>query len=186
MIALITAALVFAGSLLMLLAAIGIVRMPDVYIRLQASTKAASLGAGCLLLALALFYADLAVTTRAALAIVFIFLTVPVSGHMIARAAYLVGVALWEETRWDELRGRYDPETHQPTAPGSEGFAGPSADEEAQLLRLLREGRTDLEIADILGLAPRTVSARFEGILARRGARTRAEVLRIEGDRHGG
>jgi multicomponent Na+:H+ antiporter subunit G len=40
------------------------------------------------------------------------FTTTPVSAHMIARAAYLSGVPLWEGTLSDEMRGRYDPETH--------------------------------------------------------------------------
>jgi multicomponent Na+:H+ antiporter subunit G len=112
-IAALAALFVLVGSALMFIAALGVVRMPDVYVRLQASTKAASLGAGCLLVALALQFGDLSVSARAVLAIVFIFLTVPVSGHMIARAAYLVGAPLWSETRWDELRGRYDEATHE-------------------------------------------------------------------------
>jgi multicomponent Na+:H+ antiporter subunit G len=117
MISLIAAALIVGGTLLMLVAAVGVARMPDLYIRLQASTKAASLGAGSVLLALALVFADFAVAMRALLAIVFIFLTVPISGHLIARAAYLVGVKPWEGTRWDELAGRYDMVTHVAASP---------------------------------------------------------------------
>lgn len=119
MIDLVAAVLVVIGSLLMLLAAIGVVRLPDVYVRLQASTKAASLGAGCLLLALALVFGELSVGVRAFLAIAFVFLTVPVSGHLIGRAAYLTGVPLWERTRIDELRGRYEDPSTPPGVPGS-------------------------------------------------------------------
>jgi multicomponent Na+:H+ antiporter subunit G len=175
---LIAALFVIAGSLLMLLAAVGLIRMPDVYVRLQASTKAASLGAGCLLLALALHFNELAVTVRAMLAIAFIFLTVPVSGHMIGRAAYLVGVELWERTQWDELRDRYDPQTHQPAspAPGELG-ALPTLEEERELVDLLREGRTDVEIAEILGVPPRVVASRLDAIQSRRGASSRAEMV---------
>jgi multicomponent Na+:H+ antiporter subunit G len=117
MISLIAAALIVGGTLLMLVAAIGVARMPDLYIRLQASTKAASLGAGSVLLALALMFGDFAVAMRAMLAITFIFLTVPISGHMIARAAYLVGVPPWDQTRWDELKGKYDRVTHVAASP---------------------------------------------------------------------
>jgi multicomponent Na+:H+ antiporter subunit G len=117
MIALISALLILGGTLLMLVAAVGVARMPDLYIRLQASTKAASLGAGSVLLALALTFGDFAVAMRALLAIVFIFLTVPISGHLIARAAYLRGVRPWELTRWDELKGKYDIVTHVAASP---------------------------------------------------------------------
>jgi multicomponent Na+:H+ antiporter subunit G len=178
MIDLLAAVFVVAGSLLMPLAAVGLIRMPDVYVRLQASTKAASLGAGCLLLALALHFNELAVTVRAMLAIAFIFLTVPVSGHMIGRAAYLVGVELWERTQWDELRDRYDPQTHQPAspAPGELG-ALPTLAEERELVDLLREGRSDREIADILGIPAGLVAARLDALQSRRHAQSREEMI---------
>lgn len=110
---LLVAALLLVGTLFIVLAAVGVVRMPDVYTRLQVSTKGASLGAGCVLLAVPVFFGDLAIGVRALLIIAFIFLTTPISGHMIARAAYLVGVPLWEGTVLDELEGRYDRETQE-------------------------------------------------------------------------
>jgi multicomponent Na+:H+ antiporter subunit G len=100
----ISGVLIFIGSVFMLLAGIGIVRMPDVFMRMQAATKAASLGSSCMLLAVAIHFADLAVATRAIMVIIFIFLTAPVAAHMIARAAYSVGIPLWEGTILDELR----------------------------------------------------------------------------------
>jgi len=129
---LVAAVLVLLGSALMLLAAVGIVRLPDVYVRIQASTKAASLGAGLLLVALILHFADLAVAARASLAILFVFLTVPVSGHLIGRAAYITGVPLWEGTGIDELEGRYAPNSPLPSSPprpaDSAGELGVDAD----------------------------------------------------------
>jgi multicomponent Na+:H+ antiporter subunit G len=74
--------------------------------RLQAATKASTLGVGCMLLGLAIHFQDLTVTTRAVLIIAFFFLTAPVGAHMIARAAYAVGVPLWEGTITDELGER--------------------------------------------------------------------------------
>jgi multicomponent Na+:H+ antiporter subunit G len=100
------------GGAFMLLAAVGIVRMPDLFTRMQPATKAATLGAGFVLLAVAVFFEDLGVTSRAVAAALFIVITAPVAAHMIARAAYFVGVPLWEGTRFDELRGRYDHRAH--------------------------------------------------------------------------
>ena len=111
MIHLLVAALLVTGTTFILLAAIGIVRMPDVYMRMQVSTKGASLGAGCVLLAVPVFFGDVAIGARALLIIVFIFLTTPISAHMLARAAYIVGVPLWEGSVVDELEGRYDRES---------------------------------------------------------------------------
>jgi multicomponent Na+:H+ antiporter subunit G len=108
----ISAALLLTGATLMLLAAVGVVRMPDLYSRMQAATKASSLGVGCMLLAVAVHFADLAITTRAFMIIVFFLLTAPVSAHMIGRVAYFLGVPTWRGTILDELRGRYDPRTH--------------------------------------------------------------------------
>lgn len=96
----------------MLLAAIGMVRMPDVLTRMHSSTKSATLGVGLIMLGVALFFSDFAIGVRALAIVLFMFMTTPVSAHMIARAAYLSGVPLWEGTLGDEMRGRYDVDTH--------------------------------------------------------------------------
>jgi multicomponent Na+:H+ antiporter subunit G len=108
----VTFALMMSGALFMLLAGVGILRMPDLYMRISATTKAATLGAGLTLLALAVYFNKLGIASRALATIVFIFLTAPVAGHMIARAAYFLGVPLWKGTIANELRGRYDEKTH--------------------------------------------------------------------------
>ena len=124
----VTALLLITGGLFMLLAAIGIVRQPDLFTRMQAATKAVALGSTCLLIAVAVYFADLGVTTRALLISVFIFLTAPISAHLIARAAYFVGVPLWRGTVVDELRGRYNQRTHalrsEPEAAGPPPTSG--------------------------------------------------------------
>jgi multicomponent Na+:H+ antiporter subunit G len=99
-----TVVLMVVGAVLTLLAALGVVRMPDVYSRMQSATKASTLGVGCTMLAVAVDFADLAITTRVVLIIAFVFLTAPISAHMIGRAAYYVGVPLWKGTVFDELR----------------------------------------------------------------------------------
>lgn len=104
--------LLLLGAVFMLLAAIGMVRMPDVLTRMHSSTKSATLGVGLIMLGVALSFGDFAIGVRALAIVIFMFMTTPVSAHMIARAAYLSGVPLWEGTLSDELRGGYDPDTH--------------------------------------------------------------------------
>lgn len=101
------------GSFLMFLAGLGVLRMPDIFLRMSATTKASTLGAGFLLLAAAIYFEDLGTTSRAIATIFFLFLTAPVAAHRIARAAYFDGSPLWSGTRLDELRGHYDTRTHE-------------------------------------------------------------------------
>jgi multicomponent Na+:H+ antiporter subunit G len=101
------AVLILAGALFCLISAIGILRMPDVLMRMQASTKAGTLGCGLILIAVALIYRDASIVTRALAAIAFLLITAPVAAHMIGRSSYFAGVRLWRGTVRDELRGRY-------------------------------------------------------------------------------
>lgn len=99
------------GAVLMLISALGVVRMPDLYLRMSASTKSATLGAGTVLVAAAVYFNELGPTSEAIVIIFFLLLTAPVAAHMMGRAAYFNGVPLWEGTRYDELKGRYNAET---------------------------------------------------------------------------
>jgi multicomponent Na+:H+ antiporter subunit G len=76
--------------------------MPDVFTRMQASTKASTLGLGCLLAALAIRQPDMSVVMRALSIGAFMMLTTAVSAHVIARAAALTGAPLWKGTLIDE------------------------------------------------------------------------------------
>ncbi len=100
----ISVVLLVVGGLFMVLAGLGVLRLPDLFMRLQAATKGSTLGVGCILLGMAVHFQELGVTTRAVLVIAFFVLTAPVAAHMIARAAYAVGTPLWEGTLTDELR----------------------------------------------------------------------------------
>ncbi|WP_420642691.1 monovalent cation/H(+) antiporter subunit G [Candidatus Leptofilum sp.] len=100
--------LMLLGVFLIVVAGIGLVRLPDLYLRMSAATKAATLGLGLILLGAVTFFGELGVASRAIATIVFVLLTAPVSAHMIGRAAYTNGVPLWEGTKLDELEGRYD------------------------------------------------------------------------------
>ena len=97
--------LALAGSTLVLLAAIGVLRMPDLFMRMQAATKATTLGLACLLAATAFQLADFSSFIRAISIGAFVMLTSPVSTHVIARAAYRTNVQLWKGTVVDEWRG---------------------------------------------------------------------------------
>ena len=100
------------GALLMLLASVGIFRMPDVFLRMSASSKAATLGVILIMLAVAIHFGHVGITARAVGIVLFMILTGPVSAHMIGRAAYINGTTLWEKTCFDELAGQYDAESH--------------------------------------------------------------------------
>ncbi len=104
MMAWVTGILAINGATLVLLAAVGIVRMPDLFTRMQAATKAATLGLGLLLAAAAIALPDPSAFVRAVSIGAFIMLTSPVSNHVIARAAYLTKVPLWSGTVADEWR----------------------------------------------------------------------------------
>lgn len=97
------AILLAAGGLLAFLASVGMVRLPDTLIRMHAATKAGTLGAGLILVAVGFHFKDTAVTLRAAMVIVFILLTAPVAAHLIGRAAHRTGIRLWKGTWIDQL-----------------------------------------------------------------------------------
>jgi multicomponent Na+:H+ antiporter subunit G len=94
--------LLLAGATLGLLAAVGVLRMPDVFTRMQASTKASTLGLGCLLAGLAVRRPELSIVIRAGSIAAFVMLTTSVAAHVIARAAAMSGAPLWKGTVTDE------------------------------------------------------------------------------------
>jgi multicomponent Na+:H+ antiporter subunit G len=104
---LVATALLIAGTFFMVVAGLGIVRMPDVYLRMSCTSKAATLGAGCLLGAVAVAAEQPGVAGRAFATIAFLLLTAPVAAHLLGRAAYRLGVPLWSGSCCDELRGAY-------------------------------------------------------------------------------
>ncbi|MCL7939818.1 monovalent cation/H(+) antiporter subunit G [Halomonas sp. ATCH28] len=113
MIELLKSGLILAGAIFMFLAALGVVRLPDLLTRMHATTKAATLGATLIMLAVALHFAQVAVVARAFGVILFIMMTAPVAAHVIGRAGYFVGSRLWGGTVKDELKPNYDPLTHE-------------------------------------------------------------------------
>ncbi|WP_394907389.1 monovalent cation/H(+) antiporter subunit G [uncultured Mesonia sp.] len=100
------------GAVFIFLAAVGFLRMPDTYLRISVTTKAVTLGVGLILVAAAIYFDDLSVTSRVLAIILFIILTAPVGAHLIGRASYLLEMPLWKKTKKDELKGKYKRITH--------------------------------------------------------------------------
>lgn len=91
-----------AGATFALLAAVGVVRMPDLFLRMQAASKASTLGLACLLIGSAIELGDSGSVARAVSIAAFVMLTTPVAAHVVARAAALTDVPLWQGTVVDE------------------------------------------------------------------------------------
>jgi multicomponent Na+:H+ antiporter subunit G len=112
--------LLVIGSIFILLGAIGILRMPDVFTRLQVTSKASVLGMTCILSATAIHFDTATVTARVVIIIAFVVLTMPIATHLLARAGYRTNAPLSHETVVNELAGHYDPMTRTLSGPEPE------------------------------------------------------------------
>lgn len=103
---------VLAGTVITLFASLGVIRLPDVYTRAHATTKSSTLGILFILTGafIHFIYSHQLVSVRLLLAIVFVFLTAPVAGHLIIRSAHRSGVPLAEISVQDDLRDDLDHE----------------------------------------------------------------------------
>jgi multicomponent Na+:H+ antiporter subunit G len=109
----ITGILLSVGTFFMLVSAIGMVRLPDLFTRMSATTKSATLGVGFIVLGVGVYFGQFGIVSRALATVAFLLLTAPVAAHLIARAAYIRGVDLWDKTIADELEGKYNTERSQ-------------------------------------------------------------------------
>jgi multicomponent Na+:H+ antiporter subunit G len=103
--------LVVVGAAFTLVAAVGLLRLPDLYSRMHAASKAGTLGSGVMLLALAVYADEQAVTLRALAGVAFFLLTAPVSAHLLAKVSYSAGYRLWAGSVHDDM----------PKSPGGTG-----------------------------------------------------------------
>ena len=94
--------LLLVGSTFTFLAALGVLRLPDLYTRMHAASKAGVVGGGLILLAVALMSQDASVAIRAIIGIAFLLLTTPVSAHLLAKASQSVGYQAWGQKTADE------------------------------------------------------------------------------------
>ena len=123
MIEVLVSILLLMGAAFMVLASVGVLRLPDLPTRMHATTKAGALGAMLTMAGVAFHFGDSTVVARAVAIVVFIFLTAPIAAHVIGRAGYFTGIKLWEGTVKDELRERYDVDLNRLES-------GPEADEQ--------------------------------------------------------
>lgn len=104
--------LILIGSIVSVISAFGMIRLPDVYTRSHAATKSSTLSVlTCLLGAFIYFWVhDGYVSVRLILGILFVFATAPVAGHLVCRAAYRSRVPLAKGSGEDELKSKLFPE----------------------------------------------------------------------------
>lgn len=103
--------LLLAGAVFTLLAAIGVLRLPDLYTRMHAASKAGVVGAGFVLLAVAVVSFDGAVALRAVIGVGFLLLTTPVSAHLLARASHISDYKPSQETVNNDLDAQSEANT---------------------------------------------------------------------------
>ncbi len=104
--------LILIGSIVSMISAFGMIRLPDVYTRSHAATKSSTLSVlTCLLGTFIYFWVhDGYVSVRLILGILFVFATAPVAGHLVCRAAYRSHVPLAKGSGEDELKSKLFPE----------------------------------------------------------------------------
>ncbi|MDO8896083.1 MAG: monovalent cation/H(+) antiporter subunit G [Bacteroidales bacterium] len=98
------------GAVFILIASIGLLKMPDIYLRMSASTIAGTFGVASMLIAAAIHFFDLGIFLHVIGVNIFLILTVPIGAHLLARAAYIIHLPMWDKTMRDDLKGKYDNE----------------------------------------------------------------------------
>lgn len=98
------------GVLFIVVAAIGVFRLPDLYTRAHAASKSATLGIMCLLIGVFFHFwlIEDHFNPRILLGILFLFITGPVGGHIMSRSSYIAGVKPWSGTVQDDLKEEID------------------------------------------------------------------------------
>ncbi len=98
--------LILIGSIISVISAIGMIRFPDIYTRAHAATKTTTLAVLITLVGTFIYvwFGQAYISVRLMLGIVFVFITAPVSGHLVLRAAYRAKIKMSESTVSDELK----------------------------------------------------------------------------------
>lgn len=94
---------IILGIVFNLLGCIGLIRLPDVYNRLQASTKCVTIGTCGIMLGIFAWYGFQAAGIKALLCAIFLIITAPAGAHALARAAHMAGVKLWKNSVCDKF-----------------------------------------------------------------------------------
>lgn len=114
---LLAAAALALGLIVMLVGALGIVRLPDAYNRLHAASKCSTLGLMAMLAAVALALPDLAVWAKCLVTTLFLLVANPVGAHLLAKAALKVRSPMWQETGDENRSPTQAPGPKPPSAP---------------------------------------------------------------------
>ena len=102
--------LITVGSFFLVVGTVGLLRLPNVYNRMHATTKATTLGAASMALAGFVYYGPGGQGLNALVIVAFLFLTAPTGAHMISRAAQRMGVPFEEHVRWPTAADGGSPE----------------------------------------------------------------------------
>ena len=94
---------ILSGSVVTFIAALGVLRLPDFYMRMHAATKAGVFGPSLLLIGAGFYQPSLAAWIKIALAILFLLMTTPIAAHLLGKAGFIGGVGLWEGTSRNDL-----------------------------------------------------------------------------------
>jgi|AACY02.3.fsa_nt_gi multicomponent Na+:H+ antiporter subunit G len=99
------------GGAFCLIAALGVIRMPDVFMRMHASTKAGTLGVGLIGFATALLVSQTGFVLKAVVIVAFIIITAPIGSHLLGRAAFRAETKVFQATTEDDEVARFrDPD----------------------------------------------------------------------------
>ena len=110
----IIAVLLLSAAAVVLVAAVGLLRMPDLPTRMHATTKSGVLAIILIMVAVGIYFGRIDIIARILAVIFFILVTTPIAAHVIGRSAYLSGVELWSETVRDDLKDYYyEKDNHQ-------------------------------------------------------------------------
>ncbi|PSQ08989.1 cation:proton antiporter [Halobacteriales archaeon QS_5_70_15] len=105
----VVAAFIAVGLFFLTVGTVGLVRLPDVYNRMHATSKATTLGAASIFLAGVVYFGPQGAGLVSLVGIVFLFITAPTGAHMISRAAQRMGVDFVGDVTWPGGRGVDDP-----------------------------------------------------------------------------
>lgn len=94
---------VLSGSVITFIAALGVLRLPDFFMRMHAATKAGVVGPSLLLVGAGFFEPSWGTWFKIALAILFLCMTTPIAAHLLGKAGFVGGVALWKGTSRNDL-----------------------------------------------------------------------------------
>ena len=97
-------AFVVIGVIFDLLGCLGLIRLPDIYNRLQAATKSVTLGTCAILFGVFLEFGFSSGGIKALICIMFVMFTSPTAAHALARGSHIRGFKLWEGSKVDKLK----------------------------------------------------------------------------------